>query len=97
MYTPFKGNVEFGYISHVIWYIHVAYLFYTRQFVPLSPLLLYCPSPLPSPHWQPLACSLYLWVCFFFVIFIGLLGFVVVVVCLFWATPVACGGSQARG
>ena len=30
---------------------------------------LYCPSLLPSPHWYPLDCSLYLGVCFFFVIF----------------------------
>ena len=26
--------------------------------------------PLPSPHWQPLVCFLYLWVCFCFVTYI---------------------------
>ena len=25
----------------------------------------YCPYPVSSPYWQPLVCSVYLWICFF--------------------------------
>ena len=42
-------------------------LAYTQQFVPSSSQLLYCPSP------QPVACSLYLWLCFFCLMFTILL------------------------
>ena len=43
-------------------------------FVPLNSLPPYCSSSLHSPHsW--LVCSLFLWVCFFFVRFTGLLYF----------------------
>ena len=43
--------------------------------MPLIPLPLCCSSLLPSPHWVSLVCSLYLWVCFFFVIFTSLMYF----------------------
>ena len=58
-----------GYIPCVVQYVIVA------CFVPNS-LFLLIPSPYiaPSPpYWWPLVCSLYLWVCFFFVIFTSLL------------------------
>ena len=47
------------YTAHVVKYILVAYL---------TPNILHPYSPgYMLPHlWQPLACSLYLWVCFFF-------------------------------
>ena len=43
--------------------------------MPLTPLPLCCSSLFPSPHWLSLVCSLYLWVCFFFVIFTSLMYF----------------------
>ena len=39
------------------------------------PLPLCCPAPLPSPQWWPLACSLYLWFSFVYVLFTNLLYF----------------------
>ena len=52
--------------SCAVQYILVAY------FLPSSLYLLLCspynaPLPLPSPYWEPLACSLDLGVCFFFI------------------------------
>ena len=38
----------------------------------LIPIPLSCPSPLPSPHREPLDCFLYLWVCFYFAVYIHL-------------------------
>ena len=43
--------------------------------MPLISLPLCCSSLLPSPHWVSLVCSLYLWVCFSFVIFTSLMYF----------------------
>ena len=44
-------------------------------------LLIRCPylaSPLlPTCHWSPLACFVYLWVCFCFIVFIHLLNFLI--------------------
>ena len=44
-------------------------LFYTQWFEPLKALCLYCPSVFPSLYWWAVLCFLYLWVCFFCVLF----------------------------
>ena len=46
------------YISHVVQLFFVAYLFYTWYLYLL--IAHRYSSPLSSPHWQPLICSLYL-------------------------------------
>ena len=46
--------------SYAIQYILVDYLFYTQQFASVSPISLIHPSPLPTHHWLPLVCFLYL-------------------------------------
>ena len=53
-------------------YMHVAYLLYTQYLVPLNLLLLSCPSLCLQ---RPGVCSLDLWVCFHFVIFLHLFYF----------------------
>ena len=65
-YTPFIVIKNNGYIPCAVQYILAAFLFLV--FVPLNPLALSCP-PFPSPHWY----SLYLRVCFCFVILASLL------------------------
>lgn len=50
--------------------ISVIYVFYNSKCVPLNPIDMFCPSPHPSPLWQPTVYFLYLWVrfcCFSFV------------------------------
>ena len=59
------------YIPHVVQLFFVAYLFYTWYLYLL--IAHRYSSPLSSPHWQPLICSLYLWICCFFVTFTSLL------------------------
>ena len=55
------------YSHHAV--LFISYLFYNWKFVPFNALHLFCPSPHLSPLWQPSVCSLYLWVCFCFVLF----------------------------
>ena len=56
-------------IPHVVQYILVACLAHNSLYLPLPTLRV----PLSSHHWEPLICSLYLWVCFTFVLFMVLL------------------------
>ena len=51
-------------IPHVVQYILVACLAHNSLYLPLPTLRV----PLSSHHWEPLICSLYLWVCFFLVL-----------------------------
>ena len=64
-------------------------LFYTLQFVTLNPLPLYYPSPLPSPHWWPVVCSIYLqiceYICEFFLCYIMNTYFKNILNWLFWS------------
>ena len=60
--------------SLCVHYIPLTYLFYSWKFVPLNPLRLFPLSP-HTPSWQPPVCSLYLWVCFCFILFVPLFCF----------------------
>ena len=54
--------------------LHMA--FYCPIIAPfIPPLFLHGPSPLPSFHWSPRVCFVYLWVSWFFVLFTSLLYF----------------------
>ena len=57
----------------MLWNISLLFTWYIVTCLNPQPLSL--PSPLPSSHWYPLVCSLYLSVCFCFVIYIGLFYF----------------------
>ena len=46
---------------------------HAEQFVSLDPRPLSCPPSFPSPHWKPRVCSLYVWVCSCFVIYVSLI------------------------
>ena len=54
--------------AHVVQYILIAY-FRLNVLYLLIPCPYIAPPCFPLSHWEPLVCSLYLWVSFFFVIF----------------------------
>ena len=64
-YTPPIVIIKYWLYSlcHTL-YILIAYFIHSSLC-----LLTVLSFPLPSLYWQPLVCSLYLWTCFFFVIF----------------------------
>ena len=60
-------------ISHAVSFIPISHLFCNWKFVPLPHL--FHSSPPNPPLWKPPVCSLCLWVCFCFVMFVHLFCF----------------------
>ena len=58
--------------SPAVYFIPVTLLFCNWKLAPLNLPLCFTHSPTPSPLWQPPVCSLYLWICFCFIIFVHL-------------------------
>ena len=73
-YTIFKGYSPFIVITKY-WLCSPCCTTHPWAYLTLSSLYLPLPYPYIPPTPQALVCSLYLWVCFFFVIFISLLYF----------------------